>query len=67
MDTARNDMTRKDYVLLEAALASTRPPLSDPVQRSQHARDCRAVADALARENPRHFDRVRFLKECGID
>ena len=68
-------MTRKDYVLLAAALASVRPQASERPQSFtvaldkalavQHARGCEAIADALAAENAR-FDRARFLKACGI-
>lgn len=60
-------MTRKDYVLLATALASVKPgpePLMRSIERAQHAKDCEAIADALA-ENPR-FDRERFLKACGV-
>jgi hypothetical protein len=59
-------MTRKDYVLLAEALASVRPSVHDTRQSDVHMRDCRAVAEALARENER-FDRARFLKACGIE
>lgn len=59
-------MTRKDYVLLAEALASVLPDnVGNGYESEQHARDCAAVADALARENAR-FDRERFLKACGV-
>lgn len=58
-------MTRKDYVLLAEALAEARTENCGGAADRQHARDCAAVADALARENAR-FDRARFLKACGV-
>jgi hypothetical protein len=64
-------MTRKDYIMLAEALASARPSGEDcgnPERTrgtvDQYARDCEAIADALA-ENPR-FDRARFLRACGV-
>ncbi len=71
MANGASTMTRKDYVLLAAALASAKPaphmhgPDHGLAAREQHKRDCEAIADALA-ENPR-FDRERFLKACGIE
>ena len=63
-------MTRKHFVMLAAALAQSKPPRGrDPLGTlladTQHARDCTAVADVLAQDNPR-FDRARFLKACGV-
>lgn len=62
-------MTRKDYVLLAAALASVRPTSKaaqhEPILAAQHKVDCAAIADALGRDNPR-FDTLRFLKACGL-
>lgn len=61
-------MTRKDYVLIAAALASAQPdPYADGARflERQHKRDCEDIADALASDNPR-FDRARFLRACGI-
>ena len=58
-------MTRKDYVMLAEALRSTLDPLDDAFHREQHEADATAVADALARDNPR-FDRERFLKAAGV-
>ena len=58
-------MTRKDYILIAAALNSVRPhnhDFSDVVKCDAHAH---AVAEALAQDNPR-FDRARFLTACGV-
>ena len=62
-------MTRKDYILIAAALARPIKPFSTSAQT--HAAlitwedTCRHVADALARDNPR-FDRERFLKAARV-
>lgn len=58
-------MTRKDYVLLADALRYTLPDVCREISLRQHANDCEAVANALAKENPR-FDRARFLAACGV-
>jgi hypothetical protein len=57
-------MTRKDYVLIAAAVSAAAIP-SQPM--AEFAREAVAVrlADALGRDNPR-FDRERFLKACGV-
>lgn len=59
-------MTRKDYVLIAAALRAARPPGTALLARC-HQADCDAlvIADRLAGDNPR-FDRERFLKACGV-
>lgn len=57
-------MSRKDYQRLAAALASNRP--ADhwcPNKREQWRLDVKAIADALANDNP-NFDRGRFLGAC---
>ena len=65
-------MTRKDYVLIAAALKSTKPV--PPTNATLDTRVAGAMAwgrtaayltDALASDNPR-FDRERFLKACGV-
>lgn len=56
-------MTRKDYVMLAECFARE---CSEPGKAAQLKGIACAIADALARENPR-FDRARFLKACGID
>lgn len=48
-------MTRKDYVLIAAALREARTV----------AEAARLLADQLAQDNPR-FDRERFLKAAGV-
>jgi len=57
-------MTRKDYILIAAALKAA----YDETYHTVHAGiDAAAVAlaDALGRDNPR-FDRERFLKAAGV-
>lgn len=57
-------MTRKDYVLIAAAIKSQ-------LGFVPHERDltieavAKAIAAALAQDNPR-FDRERFMKACGF-
>ncbi len=51
-------MTRKDYVLIAAALNSC-------AQGADKSTVVYQLADALARDNPR-FDRERFLKAAGV-
>lgn len=65
-------MTRKDYVILAAALRATHPcaapsgqlTLTSAAESSLWARTVRSVATALGRDNPR-FDLQRFLRACG--
>lgn len=63
-------MTRKDYVLIAAALHDSLQFGGEDIDMDtacahQHANCTRAVADALAQDNPR-FDRARFLAACGV-
>ena len=64
-------MTRKDYILIAAALKLGLPPqqmenqFALSQQYMQNLICCRNIADALASDNPR-FDRERFLKACGV-
>lgn len=60
-------MTRKDYILITAALRDTRSAsLAQPTpQRKIVDLVCENIADALASNNPR-FDRDRFLLACGV-
>jgi hypothetical protein len=67
-------MTRKDYVLIAAALKDARPiPKHELYALDHNERLCadtyrnvaRSIADALAKDNPR-FDRERFLTACGV-
>lgn len=59
-------MTRKDYVLLAAALRNAQPPEPEPIERAAWLRTVYSVADALMRDNPR-FDPVRFHKAAGLE
>jgi hypothetical protein len=59
-------MTRKDYVLIAAALKAQQPaPHWDANKRTQYELDCKAVASAFASDNSR-FSRERFLAACGL-
>jgi hypothetical protein len=66
------NMTKKDYVLIAAALKAGRTPpreesdtLVNNAYQAQHLDIAYALSNALARENPR-FDRARFLAACGV-
>lgn len=56
-------MTRKDYVLIAAAIAKM-PDFASSL-RTAKASAAASLADALASDNAR-FDRERFLKACGV-
>jgi hypothetical protein len=58
-------MTRKDYVMLAAAIKEAHAYAIDAARRLGVASAAHEVADAIARDNPR-FDRDRFLKACGV-
>lgn len=62
-------MTRKDYVLIAAALqraqAASHYRETQEAMLEMHAACVHGVADALALDNPR-FDTERFLKACGV-
>ena len=55
-------MTRRDYLLIAKLIkdASAAPGFA-----VRHAFVAHALADALAKDNPR-FDRERFMKACGV-
>lgn len=57
-------MTRKDYALIAAAIAGM--PRHAPSLRTARESAARALACALAADNPR-FDRDSFLRACGQD
>ena len=65
-------MTRKDYVLLSAAIVATQERIynqqNDTMDAAPQLRGVRRAAahicDALAADNPR-FDPAQFLKACG--
>lgn len=64
-------MTRKDYQLIADAMRNASTPAAlvqrdADCYRQQHTKDCHALADALARDNPR-FDRGSFLAACEVD
>lgn len=65
-------MTRKDYVLLAAALREARPLVipgsnvpADPIARSTWYNCCSSIAIALKNSN-RAFDSERFFDACGV-
>jgi hypothetical protein len=58
-------MTRKDYELIAAVLAGSKPDGSRAMLL-QWQTTAENMADALAADNPR-FDRVRFLAVCGVE
>ena len=58
-------MTRKDYVAIAAALLAARQLCETDNQRRGTERAVHCVSQVMARDNPR-FDRVRFLKACGV-
>lgn len=59
-------MTRKDYVLLAAALLRSKPDSSSTyMEQDQWERDVKSVADALAGDNAR-FERQRFIDAAGV-
>lgn len=59
-------MTRKGYIAITASIAATRrvtvnwPHPADVLDGA-----ARGIAELFGRENAR-FDRVRFLRECGV-
>lgn len=59
-------MTRKDYVLLAEALKEAHAYAIDAARRLGVMSAAHHVCDALANDNPRNFDRDRFLKACGV-
>jgi hypothetical protein len=60
-------MTRKDYVLIAAALKAANTPFCNygADGKTAHANCAHQIADMLARDNPR-FDRTRFLAAAGV-
>ena len=66
-------MTRKDYIVIAAALRAARPHWTTDAGREfeaaplqTHRLSCECVADALGQDNAR-FDRSRFLVACGVE
>jgi hypothetical protein len=62
-------MTRKDYILIAAALSAALVKCADNLEGNREAvgvyRCALSLAEALERDNAR-FDRARFLKACGV-
>ena len=62
-------MTRKDYILIAAAIRTALEDIIREANRGvllpQFETLADAIAKALASDNPR-FDRERFLKACGV-
>jgi hypothetical protein len=59
-------MTRKDYVLIAAAIKAAYQTFDKPSNHANGARHvAHTLADTLATDNPR-FDRDRFLTACGV-
>ena len=58
-------MTRKDYVLIAAAMLGSKPRKYEGICcKTAWLCDCDALVDALEADNDR-FDKVIFLKACG--
>lgn len=57
-------MTRRDYVMLSTAIRGM--PSFAPSLRTARDSAARTIGDALLADNPRHFDRDRFLIDCGV-
>lgn len=66
-------MTKKDYVLIAAAMSSSKPNRMHIAASAEYKDGCEnqfrlacdMLATALQRENDR-FDRTRFLAACGV-
>jgi hypothetical protein len=59
-------MTRRDYVLIAAALKGAHDSHIHTLPGAIGVRTAAlTLADTLAQDNPR-FDRDRFLKACGV-
>ena len=56
-------MTRKEYILIAAAIAEVRDEMIDsPARVAGAAQTARRIGSALRRDNPR-FDRDKFLND----
>lgn len=60
----KEPMTRKDYILIAAALKAARIATETDITVYALNATAHTVSDALALDNSR-FDRIRFLKACG--
>lgn len=56
-------MTRKDYIMLAAAIASAGVFYREGHEAKRIVAE--SIVDALVRDNPR-LDRDRFLRDCGV-
>jgi hypothetical protein len=56
-------MSKKDYILLAAALRESEPTYDEA--RPSWVATCNNVANALGRQRAQ-FDRARFLAACGV-
>jgi hypothetical protein len=66
-------MTRRDYILIAAAIKEAQHAIygKEPTEAHGPLMDGAAyaaeyIADAIARDNPRGFDRALFLKNAGV-
>lgn len=58
-------MTRKDYMLIAAAIKETHDAMADrPAERGGVYNTAATIACALRKDNPR-FDAARFMDACG--
>lgn len=58
-------MTKKDYILLAAALKSSKPEGRTAYHEEQWKADLTALSHALQSDNER-FNLERFLSACGL-
>lgn len=60
-------MTRKDYIVLAAAIKKSGDIWdAENIYQSHRTDIASEIADTLARDNSR-FDNVRFLAACGVE
>jgi hypothetical protein len=59
-------MTRKDYVLIAAALKQSFSPIYQTSGGAQWEQCVYDISDVLEKDNSR-FDRNRFLIACGLE
>ncbi len=58
-------MTRKDYILIAAAIKASAQRNDLDIWQVATSSAARELCEALASDYPR-FDRERFLKACGV-
>lgn len=59
-------MTKKDYIVVAAALREQLPRRAWLNKWQQYEAVCSSLAAAFLKDNPR-FDRERFMVACGIE